>query len=77
MSPIVHRLEQKYAGQVNFVYLDVDDPNVTPYQQSLPYFGTPSFLLLDVDGYVLQHWVGLISWTRFQEMIDKRLNVEG
>jgi len=70
MSPIVHRLEQKYAGQVRFVFLDVDDPNVTPYQQTLPYFGTPSFVLLDRDGNVLENWVGLISWTRFQDAID-------
>jgi len=70
MSPIVHRLEQKYADQVRFVFLDVDDPDTLTYRQNLPHFGTPSFILLDGDGNVLQNWVGLVSWTNFQDAID-------
>ena len=59
MAPVVHGLEAKYAGQVDFVYLDIDDPNTTPFKSQLGYLYQPHLYLLDGDGNVLMQWVGI------------------
>ena len=61
MAPVVHGLEAKYAGQVNFVYLDIDDPNTTPFKSQLGYLYQPHIVLLDGSGNVLNQWVGMVS----------------
>ena len=58
MAPVVHGLEAKYAGQINFVYLDIDDPNTNPFKSQLGYRYQPHLFLLDGAGNVLQQWVG-------------------
>ena len=61
MAPVVHGLEAKYAGQVDFVYLDIDDPNTTPFKSQLGYLYQPHLYLMDGDGNVLMQWVGFTA----------------
>jgi thioredoxin-like negative regulator of GroEL len=58
LAPVVHGLEAKYTGQVDFVYLDIDDPNTTPFKSQLGYQYQPHLFLLDGGGNVLMQWVG-------------------
>ena len=58
MAPVVHGLEAKYASQVDFVYLDIDDPNTAPFKSQLGYRYQPHLFLLDGGGNVLMQWVG-------------------
>ncbi|MFQ5942579.1 MAG: hypothetical protein ACE5JF_03390 [Anaerolineales bacterium] len=58
MAPVVHGLEAKFAGQIDFVYLDIDDPNTTPFRSQLGYQYQPHLFLLDGAGNVLMQWVG-------------------
>jgi len=61
MAPVVHGLEQKYAGQIRFVYLDIDDPETAPFKRQLGYRVQPHFFLLDGDGVVLREWLGFVD----------------
>ena len=54
----MHGLEAKYAGKIDFVYLDIDDPNTTPFKSQLGYRYQPHMYLLDGAGNVLMEWVG-------------------
>ena len=61
MAPVVHGLEAKYAGQIDFVYLDIDDPDTAPFKSQLGYRYQPHLFLLDGAGNVMQEWVGFTS----------------
>lgn len=58
MAPMVHGLEAKYFGRIRFSYLDADDPRTRDFQRALGFYYQPEIYLLDVDGTVLQKWVG-------------------
>jgi hypothetical protein len=59
MAPIVHGLEAKYDSQVQFTYLDIDDPATQTFQSELGFSGfRPHIFLLGPDGEVLQEWIG-------------------
>ena len=66
MAPMVHGLEAKYFGRIQFSYLDADDPDTRPFQQQLGFYYQPEVYLLDGDGNVLQKWVGFTSEDEFE-----------
>ena len=67
MAPVVHGLEAEYADRMNFVYLDVDDPNTQELQSALGRRAQPEFYLLDADGNLIQQWFGSVSSEAFAE----------
>jgi hypothetical protein len=73
MAPMVHGLEAKYFGRINFVYLDADDPNTVEFQRTLSFFYQPEVYLLDGDGNVLKKWVGFTSEQEFEEAFAQYL----
>lgn len=73
MAPMVHGLEAKYFGRINFVYLDADDRDTFPFQQQLGFFYQPEIYLLDGDGNVLKKWVGFTSEQELEEEFAKHL----
>lgn len=70
---MVHGLEAKYFGRINFVYLDADDPNTVEFQRTLGFFYQPEVYLLDGDGNVLKKWVGFTSEQEFEEAFAQYL----
>lgn len=56
----MHGLEAKYAGQINFVYLDIDDRATDQFKQQLGYLYQPHIFLLDGSGNVIMEWVGFV-----------------
>ena len=70
MAPIVHGLESEYFGQINFVYLDIDDPGNDEFKQALGYRVQPHFYLLDQNGEIIQQWVGSVSTDDFQAAFE-------
>ena len=73
MAPIVHGLEADYFEQINFVYLDIDDPANDEFKQALGYRVQPHFFLLDENGDVIQQWVGRVSEADFKAAFDAAL----
>jgi thioredoxin-like negative regulator of GroEL len=67
MLPIVHGLEEQYAGQIDFLYMNVEDPATAPARQQLGYRVQPQFFLLDADGTIVQEWLGPVSAAQFEE----------
>ena len=70
MAPIVHGLEPEYAGNINFVYLDIDDPANADLLSFLGYRYQPHFFLVDGAGSVLQQWLGPVSADDLRSALD-------
>ncbi len=73
MAPIVHGLESDFSGQVNFAYLDIDDPNTERFKQALGYRVQPHIFLLDADGNVLNQWIGATDAETLRAAIQSAL----
>jgi thioredoxin-like negative regulator of GroEL len=73
MAPIVHGLEAEFSGQVNFAYLDIDDPANRPFKEQLEFRYQPHFFLLDADGNILQQWLGRVSEQELRQTIQAAL----
>ena len=67
MAPIVHGLEAEFAGEINFVYLDVDDKENQQFLDALGFRYQPHFLLLDGQGNILEQWLGPVPVEQFRE----------
>ncbi len=74
MAPILNELEAEYASQVNFIYLDIDDPATADFKSELHFRLQPHFFLLDRDGKVLKQWQDFVSADEFKVYIDDALN---
>ena len=61
MAPVVHGLEQMYGDQIDFVYLDIDDPRNDELKRQFGHRTQPLFFLLDGSGEIRQQWVGMVS----------------
>ncbi len=61
MAPVVHGLEARYGDRIDFVYLDIDDPQTSPFKSQLGYLVQPHIFLLDGQGEIQQQWLGLVS----------------
>ena len=59
--PIVHGLERKYKGRIDFVYLHVADPRTTKAREQLGYAATPQIMLLDASGTKVREWIGVVA----------------
>lgn len=69
VAPTVHGLENLYGQQVNFVYLDRDDPRTLAIQGQLGYTYQPHFFLIDPNGMVLAQWRGYIDGPELQQAL--------
>ena len=73
MAPMVHGLEAKYFGKIQFSYLDADDPNTFDFQRTLGFRYQPEVYLLDGNGNILKKWVGYTSEQDFEAEFAKYL----
>ena len=73
MAPVVHGLEKKYAGQVEFIYLDAIDKATATLRNRLDYRSYPLFILLDGQGDEIGRWVGTVQESDFTVVIDTML----
>jgi len=64
---MVHGLEREYGEQIEFVYLDIDDPNTEAAKQKYGYRVQPHFFLVDANGEVVQEWLGPVRREQFVE----------
>ena len=73
MAPIVHGLEAENYDQVNFVFLDADDPATTDYQRQFGFRVQPEFYLLDGEGNVIKKWFGSVDKAEFEAAFKEAL----
>lgn len=80
MAPVVHGLEDKYGSVMNFVYLDIDDPNTEAFQEAFGYSSRwrPYLILLDSSGQVYgQPFIGATDGAVLEQAIIDMLTQEG
>ena len=65
---MVHGLEAKYFGRIQFTYLDADDSRTLDFQRTLGFRYQPEVYLLDGSGNVLKKWVGYTNEQQFEEV---------
>lgn len=70
MAPIVHGLEVEFYDQVNFVYLNIDDPKTTEFKRELGFGYQPHFFLIDGQGNTIEQWVGAVSEETLRTALD-------
>jgi hypothetical protein len=71
MAPIVHGLETEYLEEINFVYLDIDDPANSGFKKELGYKYQPHFFLIDGEGDILMQWLGPVTDQDFRDSFDR------
>lgn len=69
MAPLVHGLEERYESQMNFIYLDIDDPRTKDLKALLGYKSQPHFFLLDPYGVIIEQWVGAVPIDLIEKVI--------
>ena len=65
MAPVVHGLEAQYYGQIQFSFLDIEDPLVDPFKEQFSFQYQPMFVLLDGSGNLVKTWYGAVSTEEF------------
>ncbi len=73
MAPTVHGLENLYGDQINFIYLDRDDPATFGLQEKLGYIYQPHFFLLDPHGVIIAQWRGYVDGLEMQRAMADAL----
>ena len=74
MSPTVNSLHEQYGDQLNFVMLDIDDPQWAEQVESFSASGVPQFTLLDSAHRSVHTWVGKVPKPIFKEAFEKVLS---
>lgn len=57
----MHGLEAQYSGQIDFIYLDIDDRATNPLKGEFGYQYQPHLFLLDGEGNIVMQWVGPVE----------------
>ena len=73
MAPMVHGLEAKYFGRIQFTYLDADDPQTRDFQRTLGFYYQPEIYLLNGNGDLLKKWVGYTTEEQFESVFAQYL----
>ena len=74
MAPIVHGLEVEYAGQINFVYLDMANSGNEAFLKQLGFRYQPHFMLIDGEGNIIQQWLGPVAAQAFRDSFSSVLD---
>jgi thioredoxin-related protein len=70
---MAHGLEAKYAGQIDFFFLDADDTDTRDFQRQFGFRFQPYFVLLDGNGNEIQRWAGSVTQEEFESVFAKAL----
>lgn len=73
MKPIVHGLEAEYWGEIDFVYLDIDDPANQEVMRRYKFTSQPLLVLVEPDGTEVARWFGYVSEDEFKQALDDYL----
>jgi thioredoxin-like negative regulator of GroEL len=73
MRPIVHGLEAEYWGEIDFVYLDIDDAHNKKVEKDYRFTSTPLFILIAANGTEVKRLYGYWSAKDLREVFDSYL----
>lgn len=67
---MVDGLEREYGEQIEFVYLNIDDPSTAAAKEKYGYRYQPHFFLVDANGEVVQEWLGPVKREQFVQAFE-------
>ena len=67
MQPIVNGLEDEYGSEIDFVKINIDDPNSAAAKQLYGFHSQPFFVMVNADGQVVDEWRGYTDATLFEQ----------
>ncbi len=70
MAPVINGLEPRFSGQINFVYLDLEDPANSMLKILAENQVPPIIFLLDGQGNILKHWRGLVEPVELEQALQ-------
>jgi thioredoxin-like negative regulator of GroEL len=73
MAPVVHGLEQQFAGKVDFLYLNVADARNEDARRTLGFESTPHFFFLRQDGSPVSRMEGVVPADSLRRALDRLL----
>lgn len=73
MSPTMEALHQQYSERINFVMLDVDQPQWATQIADYGASGVPQFTLLDPEQQAVKTWVGKVPKSVFKNGFEQIL----
>ena len=76
MKPVVGGLNNIYSDEIEFVYLDIDDPNNNEAKEKYGYRYQPHFFIVDENDEVQEQWVGFVEQGTFVAALDSFLEKE-
>ncbi|MEM8505242.1 MAG: thioredoxin domain-containing protein [Cyanobacteria bacterium P01_D01_bin.1] len=74
MSGTVDTLHERYGDRVNFVMLDIDDPQWASQVETFGATGVPQFTLLNTQQQPIKTWVGKVPKPVFSNVFDQLLS---
>lgn len=67
MKPIVYGLESEYGSQIEFVPVNIDNPESARLKQQYGFRYQPHFLLVSAEGEVIEEWLGYTDAAFFEQ----------
>jgi hypothetical protein len=74
MKPVVGGLNNIYGDQIDFIYLDIDDPSNNEAKEKYGYRYQPHFFIVDENDEVQEQWVGYVEQGTFVSALDTFLS---
>ncbi len=73
MKPVVNRLEEEFAGQVQFRSLNIDDAVNDGAKAQYKFIGQPQFVVVGADGAVITSRNGIQRFDTLKADLEKAL----
>ena len=74
MAPVVHGLENKYEGRIDFLYLNIAVPRNDSAKKAFGFRATPHFFLVDGGGVTQTSMQGIIPEDSLRAALDRLLS---
>jgi thiol-disulfide isomerase/thioredoxin len=73
MNPIVNEVEKSYGRRINFVYVELSEPDGKELAREEGVMGTPTFLFLDSDDERVYRFQGVQQRATLEQRLDDLL----
>jgi|GEM_PF-2133637 len=73
-EPTIYALQRQFKGRVDFIYLNVDNPEFVEAASPYTLTGVTQYVLIDADGTIIQKWFGSVTEESVAESINAFLD---
>ena len=72
-EPTIYALQRQFKDRVDFIYLNVDNPEFVEAASPYTLTGVTQYVLIDAEGKIIQKWFGSVTEELVAEVIDAYL----